>query len=143
MIVSMKLHSTKAEIDEVCRRIEEFHYRIHAIEGVDREVGELLPGSGSGVVHDDVDPAEHVDRTIDDLLAGVRGGQVEFDRFTAPSAGDHVGRDRRQRAGFDVDGHDVGAVAGETRHRGRSDAAAGAGHDRHLARECSHHRDRT
>lgn len=38
MIVSMKLHATKEEIDEVCRRIEEFGFRIHAIHGAERVV---------------------------------------------------------------------------------------------------------
>jgi len=38
MIVSMKLHATKEEIDEVCRRIEEFGFKIHTIQGAERVV---------------------------------------------------------------------------------------------------------
>jgi 3-deoxy-7-phosphoheptulonate synthase len=34
----MKLHSTRAEIEEVCERIREFGYKIHAIEGEERVV---------------------------------------------------------------------------------------------------------
>ncbi len=38
MIVSMKLHATKAEIEEVCQRIREFGYKVHSIEGEERVV---------------------------------------------------------------------------------------------------------
>jgi 3-deoxy-7-phosphoheptulonate synthase len=38
MIISMKLHSTKREIEQVCERIREFGYKIHAIEGEERVV---------------------------------------------------------------------------------------------------------
>ncbi|MBV8819901.1 MAG: hypothetical protein JO022_16175, partial [Acidobacteriaceae bacterium] len=34
----MKLHSTREEIDQVCARITEFGYKIHAIEGEERVV---------------------------------------------------------------------------------------------------------
>ncbi len=38
MIISMKLHATKEEIEEVCQRIREFGYKIHTIEGAERVV---------------------------------------------------------------------------------------------------------
>jgi 3-deoxy-7-phosphoheptulonate synthase len=38
MIISMKLHSTKQEIEQVCERIRDFNYKIHAIEGEERVV---------------------------------------------------------------------------------------------------------
>src|ERR1700758_3688943 len=38
MIISMKLHASRAEVDAVCARIEEFGYKIHAIEGEERVV---------------------------------------------------------------------------------------------------------
>src|ERR1700736_4288514 len=38
MIISMKLHSSKQEIEQVCERIREFGYKIHAIEGEERVV---------------------------------------------------------------------------------------------------------
>jgi 3-deoxy-7-phosphoheptulonate synthase len=38
MIISMKLHSTQEEIQAVCSRIEDFGYKIHTIEGVERVV---------------------------------------------------------------------------------------------------------
>jgi 3-deoxy-7-phosphoheptulonate synthase len=38
MIISMKRHASKEEISEVIQRIEEFGYKIHAIEGEERVV---------------------------------------------------------------------------------------------------------
>ena len=38
MIISMKLHSSREEIDQVCERIRDFGYKIHAIEGEERVV---------------------------------------------------------------------------------------------------------
>jgi 3-deoxy-7-phosphoheptulonate synthase len=38
MIISMKLHATKAEIEAVCDRIREFGYKVHSIEGEERVV---------------------------------------------------------------------------------------------------------
>src|SRR6202051_4657009 len=38
MIISMKLHSTQEEIQQVCERIRDFGYKIHAIEGEERVV---------------------------------------------------------------------------------------------------------
>jgi len=36
MIISMKLHATKPEIDAVCDRIKEFGYKVHSIAGEER-----------------------------------------------------------------------------------------------------------
>src|SRR6266849_2390712 len=38
MIISMRLHATKEEIDHVRERIEEFGYKVHSIEGEERVV---------------------------------------------------------------------------------------------------------
>ena len=38
MIISMRLHTTKEEVDQVRRRIEEFGYKVHSIEGEERVV---------------------------------------------------------------------------------------------------------
>lgn len=38
MIISMRLHATKEEVDAVCQRIEEFGYRVHTIQGEERVV---------------------------------------------------------------------------------------------------------
>jgi 3-deoxy-7-phosphoheptulonate synthase len=38
MIISMKLHATREEIDAVCERIREFGYKVHSIEGEERVV---------------------------------------------------------------------------------------------------------
>jgi 3-deoxy-7-phosphoheptulonate synthase len=38
MIISMRPHASRAEIDHVCERIREFGYRVHSIEGEQRVV---------------------------------------------------------------------------------------------------------
>jgi len=38
MIISMRQHATRGEIDYVCERIRDFGYRIHTIEGDERVV---------------------------------------------------------------------------------------------------------
>ena len=38
MIISIKLHATKAEVQAVCDRIREFGYKVHSIEGEERVV---------------------------------------------------------------------------------------------------------
>ncbi len=38
MIISMKLHTSKQDVDAVCERIRDFGYKIHAIEGEERVV---------------------------------------------------------------------------------------------------------
>jgi 3-deoxy-7-phosphoheptulonate synthase len=38
MIISMRPHATRQEIDHVCERVREFGYRVHSIEGEERVV---------------------------------------------------------------------------------------------------------
>ena len=38
MIISMKLHATRQEIDEVCGIVKNFGYKVHSIEGEERVV---------------------------------------------------------------------------------------------------------
>jgi 3-deoxy-7-phosphoheptulonate synthase len=38
MIISMRLHATREEIDNVCERIRDFGYKVHTIEGEERVV---------------------------------------------------------------------------------------------------------
>ena len=38
MIISMRVHSTPEEIAEVRKRVEQFGYKVHSIEGEERVV---------------------------------------------------------------------------------------------------------
>ena len=38
MIISMKLGATKEQIEDICKRIEDFGYRVHSIQGEERVV---------------------------------------------------------------------------------------------------------
>ncbi len=55
MIISMKLHATRAEIDAVCDRIREFGYKVHSIEGEERVVIGVV---GTGDVTDCLESLE-------------------------------------------------------------------------------------
>src|ERR1700688_5041543 len=64
MIISMKLHSTKEEIQQVCERIRDFGYKIHAIEGEERVV---IGAVGTGDVTaclDSVEPMPQVEKAV-------------------------------------------------------------------------------
>jgi 3-deoxy-7-phosphoheptulonate synthase len=38
MIISMRLHATREQIDEVCKNVQDFGYKVHSIEGEERVV---------------------------------------------------------------------------------------------------------
>ena len=38
MIISMRPHATREEIEHVCERVKEFGYKVHSIEGEERVV---------------------------------------------------------------------------------------------------------
>ena len=46
MIISMRLHATKQEIDHVCERIADFGFRVHSIEGEERVVIGVVGAGG-------------------------------------------------------------------------------------------------
>src|SRR4051794_4795584 len=48
MIISMRPHATKQEVEHVCERIREFGFRVHSIEGAERIVIGVV-GSGGDV----------------------------------------------------------------------------------------------
>jgi 3-deoxy-7-phosphoheptulonate synthase len=46
MIISMRLHATKQEIDHVCERINDFGFRVHSIKGEERVVIGVVGAGG-------------------------------------------------------------------------------------------------
>jgi len=46
MIISMRLHATRQEIDHVCERVKEFGFRVHSIEGEERVVIGVVGAGG-------------------------------------------------------------------------------------------------
>ncbi len=51
MIISMKLHATRQEIDEVRNQVEHFGYKVHSIEGEERVVIGVVGVGGRYGVH--------------------------------------------------------------------------------------------
>jgi 3-deoxy-7-phosphoheptulonate synthase len=46
MIISMRLHATKQEVDHVCERVREFGFRVHSIQGEERVVIGVVGAGG-------------------------------------------------------------------------------------------------
>src|SRR6516164_1430134 len=46
MIISMRLHATKEEIEHVCERVKDFGLRVHSIEGAERVVIGVVGAGG-------------------------------------------------------------------------------------------------
>src|SRR5262249_18373012 len=89
----------------------------------------------SGVVDEDVEPAEVADDFGEDGV-DLRGvADVEGQRPGARGAGGGLSR----AWGVDVGVEDAGAVGGEGVGDGLADAAGGAGHQRHLMGEVDFH----
>jgi 3-deoxy-7-phosphoheptulonate synthase len=64
MIISMKLHSTKEEIEQVCDRIRDFGYKIHAIEGEERVVIGAVGTGDTTVCLESVEAMPQVEKAV-------------------------------------------------------------------------------
>jgi 3-deoxy-7-phosphoheptulonate synthase len=92
MIISMKPHATRAEIDHVCERIREFGYKVHSIEGEGRVVIGVV-GVGD------------VTACLESLEA--TPGVESAVRISAPYK--FVSREfKKEHSVFRVDGHEIG-----------------------------------
>lgn len=92
MIVSMKLHATREQIDAVCERVRDFNYKIHTIEGEERVVIGIV---GTGDVTACLESIE--------ALPGVEKAV----RISAPYK--FVSREfRSEKSRIRVNGHEIG-----------------------------------
>src|SRR6202140_779517 len=64
MIISMKLHSSRQEIDKVCERIRDFGYKIHAIEGEERVVIAAVGTGDTTVCLESVEAMPQVEKAV-------------------------------------------------------------------------------
>ena len=65
MIISMKLGATKQEIDHVCERLQDFGYKAHVINGVERVViGAVGSGQNKEQVMESIEAAPGVDSVV-------------------------------------------------------------------------------
>src|SRR5437588_12286932 len=64
MIISMKLHATREEIDEVCEQVKHFGYKVHSIEGEERVViGEVGVGDVTACM-ESIEAMPKVDKVV-------------------------------------------------------------------------------
>src|ERR1700691_1581894 len=64
MIISMRLHSSKEEIEQVCERIRDFGYKIHAIEGEERVVIGAVGTGDTTVCLESVEAMPQVEKAV-------------------------------------------------------------------------------
>src|SRR5271157_4629808 len=64
MIISMKLHSSSEAIDQVCQRIRDFGYKIHAIEGEERVVIAAVGIGDTTVCLESVEAMPQVEKAV-------------------------------------------------------------------------------
>src|ERR1017187_2609156 len=93
MIISMRPHATREEIEHVCERIEEFGYKVHFIEGEERVVIGVV-GIGDGT-------------SFRESLEGTPGGERTM-RTSAPYK--FVSKEfRKGRSAIKINGCEIGA----------------------------------
>ncbi|MDP8982172.1 MAG: 3-deoxy-7-phosphoheptulonate synthase [Acidobacteriota bacterium] len=101
MIISMKLHATRAEIDQVCDRIRDFGYKIHAIEGEERVVIGVVGVGDVTACLESVEAMPQVERALR-ISAPYKFVSREF----------HAGRSQIRINGFEIGGDDFIVMAG-------------------------------
>ncbi len=93
MIISMKLHATREEIDQVCDRVRDFGYKIHSIEGEERVVIGVVGVGDVTACLESVEAMPQVEKAV---------------RISAPYK--FVSREfRPERTQIRVNGHDIGS----------------------------------
>src|SRR5271154_5849876 len=101
MIISMRLHSSKEEIEQVCERIRDFGYKIHAIEGEERVViGAVGVGDVTACL-DSVEAMPQVEKAVR-ISAPYKFVSKEF----------HTERSRIRVNGCEIGGGEVIVMAG-------------------------------
>src|ERR1700688_504156 len=101
MIISMKLHSTKEEIQQVCERIRDFGYKIHAIEGEERVVIGVVGVGDVTACMESVEAMPQVEKVVR-ISAPYKFVSKEF----------RAGRSRIRVNGLEIGGDDFIVMAG-------------------------------
>ena len=92
MIVSMKLHAKREDIDAVCERVRDFGYKVHSIEGEERVVIGIVGVGDVTACLESVEAMPGVEKAV---------------RISAPYK--FVSKEFRQgRSVIRVDGHEIG-----------------------------------
>ncbi|BDC51666.1 3-deoxy-7-phosphoheptulonate synthase [Bryobacterales bacterium F-183] len=92
MIISMKLHSTREQIDAVCARVNDFGYKIHSIEGEERVVIAVVGVGDVTACLESIEAMPQVERAV---------------RISAPYK--FVSREyRKERSVFRINNTDIG-----------------------------------
>src|ERR1041385_6791190 len=92
MIISMKLHATRGEIDEVTEQVKRFGYKVHSIEGEERVVIGVVGVGDVTACLESIEAMPQVEKAV---------------RISAPYK--FVSREfRPEKSQIRVDGHEIG-----------------------------------
>lgn len=123
MIISMKLHATRQEIDEVRKRVEHFGYKVHSIEGEERVVIGVVGVGDVTACMESIESMPQVDKVVR-ISAPYKFVSKEFRK----------GRTRVRVNGTEIGGDEFVVMAGpcsveseaQIMHAAEGVAAAGA-----------------
>src|SRR5262249_52436572 len=101
MIISMKLHATRQEIDEVTDQVKRFGYKVHSIEGEERVVIGVV---GVG------DVTAWLERV--EAMPQVGGGEGDKGPYKVVGKEVRNGKNRSRAKGSGSGGEEVGVMAG-------------------------------
>src|SRR5580704_17103724 len=101
MIISMKLHATREEIDEVRKQVEHFGYKVHSIEGEERVVIGVVGVGDVTACFESVEAMPQVEKVVR-ISAPYKFVSKEF----------RTGRTRIKVAGAEIGGDEFVVIAG-------------------------------
>src|SRR6202162_306972 len=101
MIISMKLHATREEIDEVRKQVEQFGYKVHSIEGEERVVIGVVGVGDVTACFESVEAMPQVEKVVR-ISAPYKFVSKEF----------RAGRSRIRVNGLEIGGDDFIVMAG-------------------------------
>src|ERR1700722_8955505 len=101
MIISMKLHSSREEIDEVRKQVEFFGYKVHSIEGEERVVIGVVGVGDVTACFESVEAMPQVEKVVR-ISAPYKFVSKEF----------RAGKTRIKIAGTEIGGDDFVVIAG-------------------------------
>ena len=101
MIISMRPHASRAEIDHVCERIREFGYRVHSIEGEERCVIGVVGMGDVTACLESIEAMPQVEKVVR-ISAPYKFVSKEF----------RTGKTRIKIAGTEIGGDDFVVIAG-------------------------------
>ena len=125
MIISMKRHATREEIDEVRKQVEHFGYKVHSIEGEERVVIGVVGVGDVTACMESIEAMPQVDNVVR-ISAPYKFVSKEF----------RAGKTRIKINGTEIGGNEFVVMAGPARWNRKSKSCRRPKEWRKQARKC-------